>query len=521
MTLNRLGRIVLTMLLLASCLLTLGVTPVQKSVAAPYSSPINHFVVIYLENRSFDSIYGNFPGANGLANAGAAATQVDKDGKPYDKLPPIMNTNLKPAAVDTRFPTDLPNKPFSIDKYVAANQTTGDLVHRYYQNQVQIDGGKNDKFAAISDAGGLTMGYYDGSTLPLWQYAKNYTLADNFFTGAFGGSFLNHMFLVCACAPKWENAPTNIVIKLDASGNLVTDGQVTPEWYAVNTSYTINSPHPATITNTNLLMPQLTMPTIGDRLSDKNITWAYYSGGWNDAIAGKPDPLFQFHHQPFAYFKNYADGTSGRAQHLKDKTDFLSDIKNGTLPAVSFYKPIGSENEHPGYADILTGEQKTAEILQAIQNSPNWKDTAVIITYDENGGLWDHAAPPKVDQWGPGTRIPAIIISPYAKKGFVDHTQYDTTSILKFIETRYDLQPLGTRDAGVSDLNNAFDFSQKPAASGGQGGGNVPAAPSTGQGGTQPADQGNGSLLLLIPLVVVLFGTSYLLVTFRRRKKAQ
>src|SRR5262249_9516105 len=107
---------------------------------------------------------------------------------------------------------------------------------------------------------------------------------------------------------------------------------------------------------------------------------------------------------------------------------------------------LGPDNEHPGYADLLRGQNYVASLVSAVQNSPYWKDTAIIITYDENGGRWDHVAVPKGDRWGPGTRVPAIIISPYARRGFVDHTRYDTTSILAFIESRWDLAPLGKRD---------------------------------------------------------------------------
>jgi phospholipase C len=207
-------------------------------------------------------------------------------------------------------------------------------------------------------------------------------------------------------------------------------------------------------------MPPQTMPTIGDRLDEKQISWGWFSGGWNDALDGKPDPLFQFHHQPFVYFAKYADGTSAKGAHLHDEQDFLQALKNNDLPAVSFIKPLGQDNEHPGYATLLKGQQHVADLVQAVQKSQYWNDTAIIITYDENGGFWDHVAPPKGDRWGPGTRIPAIIVSPYAKKGFVDHTQYDTTSILKLIEERWDLAPLGTRDAAANSLTNALDFSQ-------------------------------------------------------------
>jgi phospholipase C len=436
--------------------------PAFAEIAPPKPVPglekIKHIVVIFLENRSFDNLYGMFPGANGVSNAGAAGTQVDRDGKPYDKLPPAMNSNLKPPAVDTRFPADLPNKPFQADAYAGLNQTTGDAVHRFYHEQLQINGGQMNKFVAWTDAGALVMSYHDGSRMPLWEYAQKYVLADNFFHAAFGGSFLNHMWLVCACSPVFKDAPERLVAKLDDKGGLIKDGAVTPDGYAVNTLYPRGGPFPKQMTDPNFLVPPQDMPNIGDRLSAKGVSWAWYSGGWNDAVAGNPDRDFQFHHQPFAFFANTALGTKGAKRHLKDELDLIADIHKGRLPAVSFWKPIGEENEHPGYASVAAGEHHTREIIRMIERSPLWKDTVIVVTYDENGGLWDHVAPPKIDKWGPGTRIPALIISPYAKKGFVDHTQYDTTSVLKLIETRFGLAPLATRDAAAADLTNALDL---------------------------------------------------------------
>jgi phospholipase C len=413
---------------------------------------INHVVVIYLENHSFDNLYGEFPGAEGLASASGALKQIGATGSAYATLPQVSGSPI---------PTTLVNAPFNIDQYVPATVATRDLVHRYYQEQQQIDGGKMDKFAQVSDAQGLSMGYYHTAPLPLAAEAAKYTLADHFFHSAFGGSFLNHIYLISAAAPVFPGAPSSVVATLDASGNVVTDGFVTPDGYAVNTAYTVNQPHPAT-TPSNQLVPNQTMPTIGDRLSDANVDWVWYSGGWKDALAGHADPLFQYHHQPFAYFAKYADGTPGRAQHLKDETDFMTAAAAGTLPAVSFVKPIGANNEHPGYTDVMTGENHVMQLINAVRNGPNWKNAAIIITYDEHGGFWDHVAPPTIDRWGPGARVPTLIISPYARKGYIDHTRYETVSILSFIENRWHLSPLGTRDAQAANLTGAFDFSQTP-----------------------------------------------------------
>ena len=300
------------------------------------------------------------------------------------------------------------------------------------------------------------MGHYDGHSLPLWQYAKKYTLADNFFQSAFGGSFLNHFWIACACTPRYENAPDEVMIKLDANGAQIKDGQVIDD-HAVNTLQPSSPPFKLGTPTAKHLPPQ-TMPTIGDRLTEKGISWAWYSGGWNDANSGKPSKNFQFHHQPYAYFSNYAAGTEGRAAHLKDEADFIHAIETGSLPAVSFYKPIGDLNEHPGYADLLSGDQHIADLLARIEASAQWKNTVVIVSYDENGGFYDHVAPPKKDRWGPGSRIPTLIISPFAKRGYIDHAEYETTSILKFIETRFGLEALGERDAKANNLSNAFEF---------------------------------------------------------------
>jgi len=443
------ARISLTILLLF-CVITVGFTNGDKPKPKDLKK-INHVIVLFLENHSFDNLYGQFPGANGLSNA-KNVTQVDSAGVPFTFLPPVPGS--------TAFPTNLPNNYFNIDQFVPADMKIPDLVHRYYQEQAQIDGGKMDRYADICDSKGLTMGYYNTDQLLLSVEAKNYVLCDNMFHSVFGGSFLNHFWLVAAACPVWHNAPEADVAQFDASGKLTRDGYVTPDGYVMNTCYTVNTPHPAeNVRRPKDLIPSQTLPNIGDRMSDKKISWAWYSGGWNDAIAGHADKSFQYHHQPFAYFANYAENTRGRAAHLKDETDFIAAAKAGTLPAVSFVKPIGIENEHPGYADVVTGEKHVESLIETIRNGPNWKDCVIIVTYDENGGFWDHVSPPVIDKkWGPGTRIPGIIISPFAKKGFIDHTQYETLSILSLIEKRWKVKSLNFRDHKANYFLNSLQF---------------------------------------------------------------
>jgi phospholipase C len=408
----------------------------------------------------------------------------------------------------------LRHRPFSIDDYIhpadttcpapgvfAANGVpkgsgepggcTRDIVHPFYQEQYQIDGGKQDRYTTGSDAVGLTQGHYDTTALPIYRYlhapgAPKYVLADHFFQAAFGGSFLNHQWLIAARSPldtdplfnydpaTNKNAATNSV--LDSAGmptsypqytatGTVNDGQLTQKCadglnhytqacgdFAVNTIQPASAPH-----GTGAQMPLIddtTYPNIGDRLTGAGISWNWYSGGWDDAASGHAGPLFQYHHQPFNYFAAYAPGQPGRA-HLQDETRFISAAKNGTLPTVSFVKPYGAENEHPGYASESQGSDHLVDLLQTIENGPQAGNTLVVVTYDEFGGQWDHVSPPKVDAWGPGTRIPALVISRSLKHSGVDHTTYDTTSILATIERSYGLQPLSTRDAEVNDLSHA------------------------------------------------------------------
>ncbi|MDF1480581.1 acid phosphatase [Extensimonas sp. H3M7-6] len=487
------------------------------------AAQIDTVVVIYAENRSFDNLFGLFPGANGIANAlkdPASYTQLDRDGvTPLATLPAVWNAPSANAAA-WAFVSSLPNKPFQINAAQpggvpgqGVDVTSPDLVHRFYNNQMQINGGKNNQYAAWSDAGGLSMGYYDGSSMAMWKIAQQYTLADNFFQGAFGGSFLNHFWLVCACSPAWNNPPSSRISSVDASGTRLVlsasnpvsaltgapkyagDLNITPQstdgkYYAVNTTqppYQPSGTPPASGADARLADPtgggsagNMPLPpidssqtkTVGDTLTSKGINWVWYAGAWKQALADRTaiynngTPNFQPHHQPFNYFSRFdpttTTGQTERAAHLKDYTDLLADIDKGALPSVVFYKPQGNLNQHPGYTDVMSGDAHLAGLIAKLQQSPQWKHMAIVVTYDENGGFFDHVAPPKADRFGPGTRIPAIIVSPYAKKGYVDHTSYDTTSIIKFITKRFGLDPLSGARASAGDLMNAFDFSQTP-----------------------------------------------------------
>ena len=485
-------------------------------------------VVIYAENRSFDNMFGTFPGANGIpgVNASASGTlaaQVDRDGSALAKLPQTWGgvTAAGQAPVITQAMSDnLANKPFRLDAQYGISQSviTRDLYHRFFENQMQIDGGKNDKMAAWADSGGLVMGYWDASNTKLGQIAKQFVLADNFFQGAFGGSFLNHQYLICACAPEYPNAdtaaakPTIAAVDADASGKFTTSltlaatspasaldgtpvyklsGNIAPKNYfgdgtfrAVNTMqppYQPSGNAPAASDSTGLYadtakattLPPQTQKNIGDLLTAKGATWAWYAGAWTAASGNRAliysgsasangiAPDFQAHHHPFNYFANMdpVTGASNRSAHLRDYNDLVAAAAAGTLPNVVFYKPEGDVNQHPGYTNITGADNHIADLVAKLQASPQYKNMVILITYDEFGGQWDHVAPPKADLLGPGTRIPAIIVSPFAKMGTVDHTQMDSSSPLRFIQRRWGTDPL----PGVTARDNALKGNGLPA----------------------------------------------------------
>jgi len=491
-------------------------------------------VVIYAENRSFNNLFADFPGLEKPLSALSAAQyqQRDRDGNLLTTLPPAWGGVLQvgPQSVDgvtypneVQFQENLPNAPFALKgpnaEDLPLSLVTRDLWHVFYQNQMQINGGKNDGFVAWGDSGGLVMGHYAQSrySLRLWDVAKEFVLCDNFFQGAFGGSFLNHQYLISATAPFYPNAaqsvakaqiatlqsedPTDPRLKpLDKSPASAMTGPpqfgpsaLTPDGYGVNTLAPpywptwIRDPENPDYSKPdlpNVLVPQ-THEHIGDKLSKKNIDWAWYAGAWQATLEQFKDsggipkiPNFQYHHQPFNYFKQ--QGPEHRAERDKRLRDgglgdesstnkFFADAQAGKLPAVSFYKPQGNLNMHAGYADVASGDRHIARALKVLQESPQWKNMVVVVTVDENGGWWDHVAPPKGDRWGPGTRIPALVVSPFARKGTVDHTVYDTASILRLITRVFQLETLDglkQRDDAMiargqkpmGDLSNALQF---------------------------------------------------------------
>jgi acid phosphatase len=433
----------------------------------PGASPIDHLLVIYLENHTFDNLFGLFPGANGVRSPSANVRQVDRSGTPYDVLPQVTIGYPYPPKVDPRFPAKPPNQLFPIGHYVPIDAIVEMPVHRYYPNILQIAGGKNDRFVSWGDSGALPMGYFDTTKLPLYPYARRYVLADNWFTSAFGGSWLNHLWLVCACTAVFPHAPAKLVAEpvLDGSGRIVDlkrDGSVSPDGFAVDHLEPFNPPYQAGTPDDERVPPQ-TFATIGDRLSDAGISWAWYAEGWDDAVAGHPAPSFTFHQQPFVYFARYAPGTKDRAEHLRDAKDLWQALHHGALPSVAWFKPLDVYTDNAGEGSMIVAENRVVKLIEAVQASPVWSHTAIVITWDDYGGFFDHVPPPVIDRWGPSNRVPAIIISPWAKRSHIESTQYETVSLLRFIEWRWNLAPLASRDTNAANILAAFDFTRPHA----------------------------------------------------------
>jgi phospholipase C len=415
---------------------------------------ISNIIIMVMENRSYDNLFGEFENGDGLKPETGVGSQVDMAGIALEHLTGPQDYHvfdcLRHPHCNSQFLFDIVfdeslKGPFEIDQIkgpedmvTLRDAQTHDLVHRFYTSKAQIDDGKNDLFATYSNAHGLAMGHYSAAAMKdseLWKLAKENKLLDKFFMGAFEGSFLNHIYLICACIPVDEN-PALLPSRFDKNGRL--EGSADTRWednvkvadgqgdFIVNSvqSRLFNDPG-----GTDKLIKAQTMVTIGDRLSDKGIGWGWYSGGLEMAMKPgltKDDPdyktlldaQFQWHHHPFLFFKRFdpatEEGRRARREHIHDVGDFDLQIKEGTLPPVAFYKPEGLLNQHPEYTTLRPADDEIKRVVTMLEDSPLKNGYALIIIYDENDGFWDHVPPPsmakdgpRADFFGPGTRIPA------------------------------------------------------------------------------------------------------------------
>ena len=394
--------------------------PPASGNPAPAGNPsgninlIQHVVFIVKENRSFDNMFGLFPGANGASSAPISTGAVI----PLGPHPDVMNR---------------------------------DVDHLWSSALTGIDGGKMDRFDLIPEAN--QNGDYLGETamsqsvIPnYFSYAGYYVLADNMFSSLAGPSFPNHLYTIAAQSGGVYNLPTR------APGT--ANWQVT--WGCDAPSYeTVPVMDSRGVVTQQF--PCFDMTTLGDELTSAGVSWLYYAPVYN-TLGYSFNTLDSI---------NHIRNTSSWTKYDVPTSQFLTDVANGTLPAVSWLVSGGVQSEHPPNS-MCGGENWTVQQVNAILQSPTYKNnTAIFITWDDFGGFYDHVPPPTVDEYGLGPRVPLLVISPYARKGaggsgYISHTQYEFSSVLKFIEEDFGVPPLTTRDANANDITDSFDFTQAP-----------------------------------------------------------
>ncbi|MDD5369505.1 MAG: alkaline phosphatase family protein [Anaerolineaceae bacterium] len=328
---------------------------------------------------------------------------------------------------NTRMPVDA-NDPSAgfVEPFHIGNYPVIDLSHSAATFALQFDDGRMDGFVSALNSrkqnGKLAMGYYNDQDIPYyWNLADNYVLFDRLFSSARDGSFANHMYWVAAAPPASDN------VRLS------------------NGAYD-------------------KVPTIFDRLQAKGVSWKFYVQNYDPTITYRNlgpggNRASQVVWVPLLNFDRFLDDPN-LSQHIVDLNQYFVDLKNGTLPEVAYIAPSGASEHPPG--SLTSGQRFIKTLIQELMRSEYWDSSAFMLLYDDWGGWYDHVVPPQVDQNGYGLRVPGILVSAYAKKGFIDNTQLDFTSILKFIEDNWGLEPLSQRDKGANNFLGAFDFIQHP-----------------------------------------------------------
>jgi phospholipase C len=306
------------------------------------------------------------------------------------------------------------------------NTTLTDLSHSLATFRDQYNNGKMDSFISAlnqrNQDGRLSMGYYDGRDIPYyWNLADHYVLFDKFFSSASDGSFANHMYWVAGIPPVVDH------------GQTLTDKLAN-------------------------------VPTIFDRLQQAGVSWKFYVQNYDPTITYRDmgsvgNRESQVIWVPLLNIDRFIDDPA-LSNHIVDLSQYFVDLEAGNLPAVSYIVPSGA-SEHPP-SSLLSGQKFIKNLIQELMRSSVWDSSAFLLAYDDWGGWYDHVKPPQVDDYGYGLRVPALLISPYAKEGYIDNTQLDFTSILKFIEENWGIDSLSDRDAAANNFLSAFDFTQAP-----------------------------------------------------------
>lgn len=371
--------------------------PPAGAASPAAKTPIKHLVFLQQADHTFDNYFGTRPGVDGL---------------PASACQPVRAGSATPCT-----------RPF----HLASDAKTDVLRDSGANFAVQYNRGRMDGFVsgytAHGNSGRVAMGYYDRSDLPYYQrLADEYVLFDKFFSSAMSGSVANHMFAVAA----QPGTPT-------ARGSVPSTG-----WGS--------------------------LPTIFDRLQAAGVSWKFYVQNYKPAVTFRTvkrqnaDVAAQAIRVPLLSYARFVDDPQ-LAGHIVDMNQYYADLAAGTLPAVS-YISSSADSEHPP-GSIQSGQRFTRSLITGLQSSTAWKDSAFVLSYDSAGGWYDHVVPPQVDRYGYGFRVPALLVSPYARKGRVDHSTLDSTSVLKFIEDNWSLPPLSSRDAGAKSIAVGLDLSQR------------------------------------------------------------
>jgi phospholipase C len=480
------------------------------------ATPIKHLVVIFGENVSFDHYFGTYPDA---ANPKGEPAFTARAGTP------AVN-GLRSAGLLVRNPNS--DNPQRLGPKQAV---TCDQDHGYTAEQQAFDSGLMDRFVQFTDSGdcaaknagefyepGLVMDYYDGNTVTaLWNYAQRFAMSDNSYNTTFGPSTPGALNLV--------SGQTHGVISIDPSTGKQTTAPdsytvADPDAHGVGT--VINDPDPAydDCSSPRYARAAMQGSNIGDLLNAKQVTWGWFEGGFRPStrtdgtavcgaahanLAGASTSDYIAHHEPFQYYRSTANphhlpptsvamiGRTDQANHQYDLTDFWKAADAGNLPAVSFLKAAGYQDGHAGYSDPIDEQHFLVDTLNRLQKLPAWKDTAVVLAYDDSDGWYDHVSAPIVnmsatshdaltgagscgsptartrlggysDRCGYGPRLPLLVLSPYARSNYVDHTITDQSSILKFIEDNWKTGQIGdgSFDAVAGSLDAMFDFHARP-----------------------------------------------------------
>lgn len=453
------------------------------------TTPIKHVVVIFQENVSFDHYFATYPHA--LNPAGEPAFRARRGTPSVNGLnEELLNHNPNAA------------NPQRLDR---SEPLTCDQDHGYGAEQKAFDGGLMDKFVEFTDQEscgapdiskpGLVMDYYDGNTVTaLWNYAQHFAMSDNSYGTTFGPSTPGALNLI---AGQTHGASPEVPGRIQ-NGTMFSD---------IDPSYDDCS-------NSSHATASMSGQNIGDLLNARNITWGWFEGGFRPTsrkadgtavcganttnVGGALITDYIPHHEPFQYYTSTSNphhlppssvseiGYTDQANHQYDLQDFWSAVDSGNMPAVSFLKAKAAQDGHAGYSDPLDEQQFLVNTISRLEQSPEWRSTAIIISYDDSDGWYDHVMGPIVsqsndaandaftgtglcgtnasgaylDRCGYGPRLPLLVISPYAKRNFVDHSVTDQSSILRFIETNWQTGRIGddSFDAKAGSLLNMFDF---------------------------------------------------------------